>query len=123
MLAQAVKCYIHLVIFRKDERIFSPSTRYQDYPVSSTKLHWESHSVISQASATGQNYLHFIERGYTVLFFARVNRQIEGQTAPFIYLGPASALLSAEGDRPIRMLWELRYPMPAVLLEEVLPAG
>ena len=117
------KCYIHLVTFRKDERVFSPTTRYRDYPVSPTRLHWESQSTTSQASATGHNYLHFRGRGYTILFFARVERRINGETAPFVYLGPARALLSAAGDRPIRMVWELEHPMPAGLLEEALPAG
>jgi superfamily II DNA or RNA helicase len=117
------KCYVHLVTFRKDERVFSPTTRYRDYPVSTTRLHWESQSTTSQASPTGQNYLHFRERGYTILFFARLERRVDGETAPFVYLGPAKALLSADGDRPIRMVWELQHPMPAGLLEEAMPAG
>ncbi|MBU1537437.1 DUF3427 domain-containing protein, partial [Myxococcota bacterium] len=115
------KCYIHLVTFHKDERNFSPTTRYRDYPVSGTQLHWESQSTTAQTSATGQNYLYFEERGYTILFFARIDRKIDGETAPFIYLGPAKRLISAVGDRPIRMLWELAYPMPASLLEEAMP--
>jgi superfamily II DNA or RNA helicase/HKD family nuclease len=115
------KCYIHLVTLRKDDRVFSPTTRYRDYPISATRLHWESQSTTTQASATGQNYMHFKERGYTILFFARVERQIDGETAPFFYLGPAKALLSAESDRPIRIVWELEYPMPAIMLEETMP--
>jgi len=118
---QELKCYIHLVTFRKDERDFSPTTRYRDYPISATQLHWESQSTTTQASPTGQNYLNFVERGYTILFFARLERQIDGETAPFIYLGPAKRLLSAENDRPIRMVWELAYPMPATLIEEAQP--
>lgn len=115
------KCYIHLLTFRKDHKIFSPTTRYRDYPISPTRLHWESQSTISQSSPTGQNYLYFKERGYTILFFARLERQVDGETAPFIYLGPAKTLLSAEAERPIRMVWELEYPMPALLLEEAMP--
>lgn len=115
-------CYIHLVTFHKDERTFSPTTRYRDYPISATQLHWESQSTTTQASPTGQNYLNFIERGYTILFFARIDKKIDGETAPFIYLGPAKRLISAEGDRPIRMVWELEYAMPAGLLEEARPA-
>jgi superfamily II DNA or RNA helicase/HKD family nuclease len=119
--AAELKCYIHLITFHKDDRVFSPTTRYRDYPISATQLHWESQSTISQSSATGQNYLHFKERGYTILFFARIERQIDDETAPFIYLGPAKALLSAAGNRPIRMVWELDYPIPAILLEESMP--
>ncbi len=117
------KCYVHLVTFRKDDRVFSPTTRYRDYPISATQLHWESQSTTTQASATGQNYLYFKERGYTILFFARIERRIDGETAPFFYLGPAKSLLNAESDRPIRMVWELEYSMPAIMLEEAMPAA
>jgi hypothetical protein len=118
---QELKCYIHLVTFRKDERDFSPTTRYRDYPISDTQLHWESQSTTTQASPTGQNHLNFVERGYTILFFARLEKQIDRETAPFIYLGPAKRLLSAENERPIRMVWELAYPMPAAMIEEAQP--
>lgn len=117
------KCYLHLITFRKEEGNFSPTTRYRDYPISATRLHWESQSTTTQTSPTGQNYLHFQSRGYTVLFFARLEKKIDGETAPFLYLGPAKSLLSAEGDRPIRMVWELAYPMPAKLLGEALPVA
>ena len=120
--AAELKCYIHLITFRKDDRVFSPTTRYRDYPISATKLHWESQSTTTQGSTTGQNYLHFKERGYTILFFARLERQVDRETAPFSYLGPAKALLSAENERPIRMVWELEHPTPAELLEDALPA-
>ncbi len=115
---EVLRCYVHLVTFRKSEEDFSPTTRYRDYPISRTELHWESQSNTSQRSATGQNYLHFRERGYTVLFFARLEKRIDGETAPFLFLGPARRLISAQGDRPISMVWELEHPIPAVLFEE-----
>jgi hypothetical protein len=65
--------------------------------------------------------LNFVERGFTILFFARLDQKVNGETSPFIYLGPAKRLLSAENDRPIRMVWELAYPMPATLIEEAQP--
>lgn len=112
------RTYLHLVTFRKAERDFSPTTRYKDYPISPTLLHWESQANTTRASKTGQNYLHFQERGYTILFFARLEKHIEGETAPFLFLGPAKALHSAEHDRPIRMIWELEHPIPAELFEQ-----
>ncbi|QQL45376.1 DUF3427 domain-containing protein [Sulfuriroseicoccus oceanibius] len=112
------KTYIHLVTFRKEENDFSPSTRYQDYPISPTKLHWESQSTVTQSSPTGQNYIHFKERGYTILFFARLEKKTDGETSPFVFLGPARSLISFKNDRPISMTWELEYPIPASLFEE-----
>lgn len=113
-----LRCYLHLVTFRKSDQDFSPTTRYRDYPVSPSELHWESQSGTSQASPTGQNLLHFAERGFTILFFARLEKFCEDEVAPFIFLGPAKRLLSASGDRPISILWELDHPMPAALFEE-----
>ncbi len=116
--AEPLKCYVHLVTFRKSEQDFSPTTQYRDYPISRTQLHWESQSTTTQTSATGQNHLHFRERGYTILFFARLEKRSEDETAPFIFLGPAAQLLSAEGNRPISIVWELSHPMPAALFED-----
>ena len=116
-----IKAYAHLVTFRKVEQDFTPTTLYKDYPISRIQLHWESQSTATQSTLTGQNYIHFKERGYTILFFARLEKHIDGAAAPFVYLGPASELLSYEGDRPIRMIWELEYPMPATLFEDARP--
>jgi superfamily II DNA or RNA helicase/HKD family nuclease len=116
-----LKVYAHLVTFRKVEQDFSPTTLYKDYPISRKRMHWESQSTATQTTTTGQNYIHFKERGYTILFFGRVEKQIEGEAAPFVYLGPASALISYEGDRPISMVWELEHQMPAALFEEARP--
>jgi hypothetical protein len=112
------KAYLHLVTFRKEERDFAPATRYKDYPVSPTTLHWESQSGTARTHATGQNYIHFRERGYSILFFARVEKRAGEESAPYLFLGPAKDLLSHKGDRPIQMLWELVHAMPADLYEQ-----
>jgi hypothetical protein len=114
---QAQRFYLHLVTFRKEEKDFAPTTRYKDYPISPTLLHWESQSSTARGHAVGQDYIHFRERGYTILFFARVEKRVCGETAPYVFLGPASNLISHEGDRPIRMVWELEHAMPAALFE------
>lgn len=113
-----LRVYIHLVTFRKEDRDFAPNTRYKDYPVSPTVLHWESQANTARTHADGQNYIHFRERGYTVLFFARLERKIDGETAPYVFLGPTKNLISCKGDRPIQMLWELETAMPALLFEQ-----
>ncbi|MBN2706595.1 MAG: hypothetical protein JXR89_09160, partial [Deltaproteobacteria bacterium] len=70
---------------------------------------------------TGQNYMNFKERGYTILFFVRVEKKTDDITAPFICLGRASDLISCDGDRPISAVWQLETPMPAALFEEGRP--
>jgi superfamily II DNA or RNA helicase len=115
--AKHLRAYLHFVTFNKSEKDFSTTNRYQDYLLNRTQLHWESMSTTTQESATGQNYIHFAERGYTILFFARLNKKDGRIICPFIYLGPASALLRYEGNRPIRMIWELKHPLPAEMYE------
>ncbi len=116
---ERLKTYVHLVTFRKDEAHFSPTNRYEDYLVTPKRLHWQSQSTASQESLAGQNYIHFKERGYTILFFARVDRTIDGHTTPFTFIGQACDLLKYAGDRPISMEWELEHPVPAEIFEEV----
>ncbi len=117
------KLYLHFVTFEKTAKLFSESTMYRDYVRSRTKLHWESPSNTSQATPMGQNYIHQQERGNTILFFARL-RKAEGKlTSPFTYLGPAT-FVSAKGDRPIEMIWELEHPVTHSFFHEAkLAAG
>jgi hypothetical protein len=112
-----IKAFASLVTFQKTEKEFSPSTMYQDYPISREMLHWETQSQTSQASETGQNLIHHRERGYTMLFFARARKKVFGVTAPFTFLGSAN-LVSYQAERPIQMVWRLDHPMPAEMFEE-----
>jgi hypothetical protein len=92
-------------------------TMYADYPISRELLHWESQSNTSQHSPTGQNLLDHARRGYTILLFARDQKKLNDCTVPFSYLGPADRV-SYESERPIKMVWRLRHPMPVVMFEE-----
>ena len=111
------RTYLHFLTFRKEERDFAPTTRYKDYPITPDRLHWESQVTTTQDSSRGQDYLHFRERGCTILFFARMEKKENGATSPFLFLGPASDLLHYEANRPIQMIWQLAHPMPAALFE------
>ena len=112
-----IKTVASLVTFQKTEKEFSPSTMYQDYPISRELLHWETQGQTSQASDTGQNLIHHVERGYTMLFFVRTRKKVDGTTAPFTFLGPAK-LVSYQSERPIQMVWRLDHPMPVELFDE-----
>ena len=112
-----IKTVVSLVTFQKTEKEFSPSTMYQDYPISRELLHWETQGQTSQASETGQNLIHHVERGYTMLFFVRSRKKVDGITAPFTLLGPAK-LVRFQSERPIQMLWRLDHPMPVEMFEQ-----
>ncbi len=66
---------------------------------------------------TGQNLIHHQERGYTILVFARGQKKRNSVTVPFTYLGPVERV-SFESERPIKMVWRLRYPMPVEMFED-----
>jgi len=112
-----IKVIVSLITFQKTEKEFSPTTMYQDYPISRELLHWETQSQTSQAQESGKNMIHHKERGYTMLFFARSQKKVAAVTAPFVFLGPAE-LVSYQSERPIQMIWRLNQPMPVDLFEE-----
>lgn len=107
-----------LVTLRKNERHFSPSTRYQDRAVSHNLFQWESQSTTSDASPTGQRYIHHLGRGSSIHLFVRIDRKTDsGAAQPFIYLGTAR-YQSHTGELPMRILWQLDYPMPEEIFEQ-----
>jgi hypothetical protein len=114
--------YALLITFQKSENEFSPSTMYADYPISPVRIHWESQSNTSQACNTGQNLIHHAECGYRILLFVRETKKRDGFTLPFTYLGQANHI-SHEGDRPIKMVWQLDHPMPAEMFENCRKGG
>ena len=112
-----VKTYVLLLTFQKTEKEFSPSTMYADYPISRELLHWESQANTAQHHSDGQNLIHHVEKGYTILVFARDQKKRNSTSVPFTYLG-AVEMVSYEDERPIKMVWRLRYPMPVEMFEE-----
>jgi len=112
-----VKAYVLLITYQKTEREFSPSTMYADYPISRELLHWESQSNTTERSETGQNLINHQDRGYTILIFARDQKNRNGVTTPFSYLGPADRV-QYECERPIKMVWRLQHQMPVDMVED-----
>ncbi len=112
-----IKAYALLMTFQKTEHEFSPSTMYADYPVSRELMHWESQSNTAQGSETGKNLMQHVDRGYTILLFARDRKKNNGWAVPFSFLGPAR-IVSYESERPIQVVWRLKYPMPVQIFED-----
>jgi superfamily II DNA or RNA helicase len=97
------------VTLKKSESDYSPTTMYQDYPISPTLFHWESQSTTSVSSPTGMRYLNGTSR---VLLFARATQKDEFGTCPYLFLGPAT-YGSHTGDHPIAITWKLQHALPA----------
>jgi len=89
---------------------FSPTTRYKDYAISPTLIHWESQSVVRESSDTGQRYQQHAARESSVMLFAR-ERQDQRE---FWFLGPAT-YVSHRGELPMAITWRLTHPLPGDL--------
>jgi len=98
-----------LVTLDKSARSYSPTTRYRDYAISRELFHWESQSLTTRRSPTGQRYLSGASR---VLLFVRSKpKDGFGRAKGFVFLGPVT-LVEHRGERPIQITWRLEAPMP-----------
>ncbi len=89
---------------------FSPTTRYRDYAVSRTLIHWESQSATREDSPTGLRYRDHERDGRTILLFTR----LRADDRAFWFLGPAT-YRGHVGEKPMAITWELDVPLPGDL--------
>lgn len=89
---------------------FSPTTRYRDYAISRTLIHWESQSMTREDSPTGLRYRHHERDGRTILLFTR----LRADERAFWFLGPAT-YRGHVGEKPMAITWELDVPLPGDL--------
>lgn len=89
---------------------FSPTTMYRDYAINQNLIHWESQSQTSEASATGQRYIHHQEHGSHIALFARET----SDDRAFWCLGKAR-YVEHEGERPMAIKWRLERSLPGDL--------
>ena len=73
--AKGANADIFFVTLDKDPRHFTPTTLYNDYPISPTRFHWESQSTTSPESRTGQRYIHHSDAGDRIILFVRERRK------------------------------------------------
>ena len=109
---EAKEANAELVAFTLDKSSggFSPTTRYRDYAISRTLIHWESPSSTKADSTTGLRYRNQERDGRAILLFTRLRSDQRG----FWFLGPAT-YRSHIGERPMAITWELHHPLPGGL--------
>ncbi|MFD5745898.1 DUF3427 domain-containing protein [Streptomyces sp. NPDC127033] len=101
------------ITLEKDEKDFSPQTRYKDYAMSDTRFHWESQNQTSESSPVGVRYRTHQDKGTHVLLFVRRYKKTDiGGPHPWMLLGPAD-YVSHEGSKPMGIVWNLHFPLPA----------
>ena len=92
---------------------FSPTTRYQDYAISPSLVHWQSQSVTRAESDTGRRYREHARRGSSIVLFARLDQDDRA----FWFVGPAR-YVSHEGERPMSIRWRLAHELPGDLFAQ-----
>ena len=96
----------------KSSGAFSPTTRYRDYAISRTLVHWESQSTTRADSATGLRYLNHERDGRSIMLFIR----LRADDRAFWFLGPAT-YRGHVGEKPMAITWELHTPLPGDLYQ------
>ena len=112
------RCDVLFVTLEKDEKDFTPTTLYNDYPLSQRRFHWESQGNTRIESDTGKRYRQPPEDWRILLFVRQAKKDERKLTMPYLFLGPVRCA-SASGERPIQIVWELEKPMPAGWFNEV----
>lgn len=90
----------------KSSGSFSPTTRYRDYAIDRTKIHWESQSFTPEDSETGRRYRSHEQLGTRVYLFAR----LRNDDRAFWFLGPGR-YVTHESEKPMQITWRLDHPL------------
>lgn len=108
--AKAANAELFAFTLDKSTGGFSPTTRYRDYAISRTLVHWESQSITREDSATGRRYRNHEHQGRFIMLFTR----LRADDRAFWFLGPAT-YRSHEGEKPMAITWELHHRLPGDL--------
>lgn len=109
---EAKRANAELLAFTLDKSVggFSPTTRYRDYAISRTLMHWESQSLTRADSPTGLRYRSHERDGRSIMLFTR----LRADDRAFWFLGPAT-YRGHVGEKPMAITWELTHPLPGDL--------
>ncbi len=107
--------FINLI---KSEENFSPTTMYDDYAISETLFHWQSHNAYGPDTTKGLSYINHVENDKKILLFVREKANDEnGNTLGYVFIGEAN-FREMEGSKPMSIKWELNEPIPNYLWKE-----
>ena len=107
--------FINLI---KSEENFSPTTMYDDYAISETLFHWQSHNAYGPDTTKGLSYINHQENDKKILLFVREKANDEnGNTLGYVFVGEAN-FRETEGSKPMSIKWELNEPIPNYLWKD-----
>lgn len=91
---------------------FHDRIAFQDYAISAERFHWQTQNSAGPHTTAGRRYLESPENGWTFQLFVRLRK---GE--PYRACGPV-VRESAEGDRPMSIVWRLVVPLPVRFFQE-----
>jgi len=116
--AQAARADLLAFTLDKSAGSFSPNTRYRDYAIGPSMIHWESQSVTRAESPTGLRYQHHVANGSGVMLFGRQSTSDRA----FHFLGPGT-YLDHRSEMPMAIRWRLRHALPGDLFAQYAAAA
>lgn len=109
---------ILFITLNKSEKDFSPTTLYEDFAISDTLFHWQSHNAVRNDKGRGLTYINHEEMGRKILLFVREQNTDEFDiTMSYVFIGEGK-LTEHYGSKPISIKWELNEPMPPYLWKD-----
>lgn len=107
------KIDLFFVTLNKSEKNYTPTTMYKDFSLNEKLFHWQSQNKISETSTVGNRYINHKNLGSKILLFIRDYKTNKyGTTETYTFLGTAN-YKSHEGNKPMSIILELDYPIPA----------
>jgi hypothetical protein len=85
---------------------------YRDYAISAERFHWQTQNSAGSDTHSGRRYTESATNGWQFQLFVRPRK-----SDPYRACGRVT-LESAEGDRPMSIVWRLATPLPASLFRE-----
>lgn len=85
---------------------------YHDYAISTERFHWQTQNSAGPDTKGGRRYLESATNGWHFQLFVRARK-----AEPYRACGPVT-LESAEGDKPMSIVWRLATPLPIRLFRE-----
>jgi hypothetical protein len=91
---------------------YHDSISYHDYAISAERFHWQTQNSAGPDTPSGRRYLESLTNGWQFQLFVRTRKG-------GVYRACGRVTLeSAEGDRPMSMVWKLETPLPVRLFRE-----
>jgi len=85
---------------------------YHDYAISAERFHWQTQNSAGPDTPSGRRYLESSTSGWQFQLFVRPRKGDAYRACGRV------ALESAEGDRPMSIVWKLETPLPVRLFRE-----